>query len=549
MSQQSKPIKKESKPRKVYSFKAELSPDSIVTVESWLVALEEVWNHANKLMDTKRLILSIRHNQDSPSDTATWQDSVSDTISKMRAKKWWPEDSFQQVIPTTIRDGLLDTLKKSWKRYYDDRKKGAATGKPKFKGEKRPVKTLITLNGQATVKVSPCKENSKNAWVKFPGMEPFRIKGYYKRFEGGLEYGKVALTKDGGEYFIQFTATFTPADVLRNPTKKVGVDPGIKAVVATSEGQVIKPRRKLENLKKRIKRLSRKLARQQKGSTGSAKTKSSMNRVHAKVRRQRKGFNAKLADWLGRFDIAFEGSRLRDMSRRAKPKLREDGNGYERNNAKAKSGLNRELLDNGLGQVRQLTEARCKSRGRDFVKTSDGDVRYSSQRCHCCGDRGKRISQSVFTCLNSDCQLFQVRQHADVNGAKNHVKAGYNIPIGIYPSAMGKVMPVESGATLAGQPGSQSTVAALLEASETTPEASKEKSLQALGSAKDHTKPIQLKALKHKASGDLPTTGGACVPSRKGFTGLQPIKPKAPPRKGRAPCKSGSGPLQLGLFD
>jgi transposase len=510
MSQVKLTKSKDTRPVKVYSFKAELSAEQLATVQVWLIALEEVWNAANAALDTKRLISSIRHRQSEPSPTATWEDTTADLLSKIRAKKWWPEDSIQQVVPTTLRDGLIDTLKKSWKKYYDDRKKGVMTGRPKMKGVKRPVSSLLTLNGAKEVKVV---ESGPNAYVTFPGLGSFKIKGYHKRFHGGLDYGKVALVQDGNDWFIQFSARHTPANSPTAQPRIVGVDPGIKAVVATSDGHVIQPRRKDAKLRQRMKRLQRKLARQQRGSKSSEATKAAIRGIHAKVRRRRKGFNAKLADWLGRFDIAFEGSRLRDMSRRAKPKPREDGKGWERNNAKAKSGLNRELLDNGLGQIRQLTEDRCKSRGKRFVKTAEADVRYSSRRCHCCGELGKRSTQEKFVCLNRGCRLHGIIQHADVNAAKNHAKAGYSIPSGIYPSAMGKVMGAESGATLAGQPGLQPT-AATLEASKTTPLPSDGQSLQGSESVKDDATTPSGETFTSKAKRRTSAKNPTCKPPK-----------------------------------
>lgn len=518
MSQQNYSIKiKDDRPAKVYSFKAELSAEQVGTLQMWLIALEEVWNIANAAKDTQRLILHIRKQHGGEvAPSAIWQDDVNDLLSAIRAKKWWPEDSIQRSIPTEIRAGLIDTLKKAWGKYYDDRKKGILTGRPKPKSSKRPVQSLINLNGKTTVKVSHLSEH--NALVSFRGLEPFKVKGYYKRFPGGLEYGKVALVQDGGEWFIQFTARYTPAEVVRPVARQMGVDPGIKAVVATSEGQVIKPRRNPIKLRQRLKRLQRKQARQQKGSASSQKTRAAINRVHAKIRRQRKGFNVKLADWLGRFDVAFEGSRLGNMTRRAKPKHREDGKGYERNGAKAKSGLNRELLDNGLGQVRQLTEVRCKSRRHKFVKTAQKDVSYSSQRCHCCAELGVRPSQEKFVCLNRDCRLYGTVQHADVNAAKNHAIAGFNLPREATSVQLGEVMPVESGATSAGQPGGRSKVALLPEASSTTPEPCNGQP-QGSMSVKDTPLPFGAETQTIKATQPLTSRNLPCTMRSKGSEG------------------------------
>jgi putative transposase len=530
MSQPKISKSKDNRPLKVYSFKAELSAEQIATITRWLNGLNRQFNEGlsalteAEQLDWREEAWAERSGQ-FPSMAVRWRCSKAGLYSLVgvgvrtrkrdgakycvlaeRRGKPLPDKSMAKEgriaqlrayavdcrseknyshavvspVPSIYRDGCIDTLKKAWKVYKDPK---LPARRPQFKKQDRPVKSLINLNGKTTISVD---QVGNNAWVKMPGLAPFKIKGYFKRFPCGLEYGKVALVQDGGEWFVQFSVRYTPSQVDRPNARRVGVDPGVKAVVATSDGHVIQPRRKPLKLRQRLKRLQRKQARQQKGSKSLLKTKAAIALIHARCRRQRKAFNAKIADWLGRFDVAFEGSRLGNMSRAAKPKPRPDGKGYERNGAKAKSGLNRELLDNGLGQIRQLTEARCKSRGHEFVKTADGDVRYSSRRCHCCGEMGKRISQEKFFCLNRGCRLHGVAQHADVNAAKNHAIAGYNLPREATPVQLGEVMPVESGATPAGQPGGRSRVAAPSKTSSTTPEPSKGQPLQGFDVCKGH---------------------------------------------------------------
>lgn len=552
---QLKLTKKDTRPVKVYSFKAELSAVQVVTVQAWLNGLNRLYNEGlSALIASEQVEWREKFAPDLGSQFPSMPVKLRKVAGRWKAvgvgvktnrrtgfkycpiAEWvdrpLPDKSLAKGtrsaqlkaysidcrsacnyhhpildgMPSELRDGCIHVLQNAWKDYKDAKLR---RGRPKFKSKNHPVSSLFIRNGKERVKVS---ESGPNAYVTFPGLGSFKIKGYHKRFCGGLEYGKVALVQDGNDWFIQFSARYTPVETPSAQARIVGVDPGIKAVVATSDGHVIQPRRKDAKLRQRMKRLQRKLARQERGSKSSEKTTARIRGIHAKVRRNRKGFNAKLADWLGRFNVAFEGSRLRDMSKRAKPKLKEDGTGWERNTAKAKSGLNRELLDNGLGQIRQLTEARCKSRGKEFVKTAEADVRYSSRRCHCCGELGKRSTQEKFVCLNRDCRLHGIIQHADVNAAKNHAKAGYRIPSGIYPSTMGEVMGAESGATLAGQPGLQPT--AMPEASKTTPLPSDGQPSQGSESVKDDATPPLGEAFTSKATRRTGRKNPACKPSK-----------------------------------
>lgn len=44
---------------------------------------------------------------------------------------------------------------------------------------------------------------------------------------------------------------------------------------------------------------------------------------------------------------------------------------------------------------------------------------YTSQTCSCCGNRGERISQSIFKCLCPECSEYEKEVNADYNAARN----------------------------------------------------------------------------------------------------------------------------------
>jgi putative transposase len=88
------------------------------------------------------------------------------------------------------------------------------------------------------------------------------------------------------------------------------------------------------------------------------------------------------------------------------------------NGAAAKAGLNRSIHDAGWGTLLSLLSYKAESAGRMVVTI---DPRYTGQTCHECGhvDAGNRVTQAVFT-----CQCCGHRNHADVNAARNILRAG-----------------------------------------------------------------------------------------------------------------------------
>jgi putative transposase len=105
------------------------------------------------------------------------------------------------------------------------------------------------------------------------------------------------------------------------------------------------------------------------------------------------------------------------MTRRPRP--RPDGSaGHQPNGAAAKAGLNKSIHDAGWGIFLRVLFAKAESAGRKVIAV---DPRHSSQRCAECGHTtaGNRVTQAEFRCLACGH-----RAHADVNAARNILRAG-----------------------------------------------------------------------------------------------------------------------------
>ena len=106
--------------------------------------------------------------------------------------------------------------------------------------------------------------------------------------------------------------------------------------------------------------------------------------------------------------VYVEKLNIRGMSASAK--------GTEENpgiNVRAKSGLNKSILDQGWFEFRRQLDYKLGWMGGRLEQV---DARHTSQRCSCCGhtEKGNRRSQAEFECLSCG-----TTQHADINAAKN----------------------------------------------------------------------------------------------------------------------------------
>ena len=111
--------------------------------------------------------------------------------------------------------------------------------------------------------------------------------------------------------------------------------------------------------------------------------------------------------------IFIEDLKVSNMSKSAKGTTEEPGG-----NVRAKSGLNKSILDQGWHTFRQQLEYKSAWQGGIVVAIAP---RYTSQTCSRCGHCAKesRQSQSEYLCVSCGYEA-----NADVNAARNILAAG-----------------------------------------------------------------------------------------------------------------------------
>jgi putative transposase len=116
--------------------------------------------------------------------------------------------------------------------------------------------------------------------------------------------------------------------------------------------------------------------------------------------------------------IAVEALSISGMTRRPAP--RPDGNGgHQRNGAAAKAGLNKSVLDAGLGEFRRQLEYKTERYGRTLLVIDRWFP--SSKTCSACGHLLQELSLKT---RHWSCPSCGTRHDRDVNAAKNILAAG-----------------------------------------------------------------------------------------------------------------------------
>jgi transposase len=257
------------------------------------------------------------------------------------------------------------------------------------------------------------KLNRRWAQVKVPGCGWVR----FRLTRGELPAAKTfRVTFRNGQWHIAFAVI--PEPITAPGTGEViGIDRGVTITAALSDGHMLNCPQLTVRERAQIRKHQRRAARAPKGSERKTAEYAKAARLKAREANRRKDWCEKTSTMLARtYDLVrFEKLNIKTMTAKAKAKPDPGQPGqYLKNGRAAKAGLNRSILAQGWGLLRQRTEHKAPGRVEDVPAP------YTSLRCSACGwiDKNSRKSQAEFVC--SSCGF---TCNADTNASTN-VAAG-----------------------------------------------------------------------------------------------------------------------------
>ena len=232
------------------------------------------------------------------------------------------------------------------------------------------------------------------------------------------ELRNITISQSANYWYISFQVELEQVDAISQSMTAIGIDVGIEKFAALSDGKLIEPVSAFKKWQSRLAKKQKQLAKKQKQSQNFKKQVFRIQKVHRKIAEIRRDFLHKTSTQLSKNHalIVVEDLKITNMSRSAKGTVEEPGV-----NVKAKSGLNRSILDQGFAEFKRQLEYKQTWSGGLFIKVNP---KYTSQRCSACSHTHKdnRINRSRFVCQN--CQY---SDHADINAAKNILAAGHAV--------------------------------------------------------------------------------------------------------------------------
>ena len=219
----------------------------------------------------------------------------------------------------------------------------------------------------------------------------------HRPLEGHVKTATVRKTA-AGKWFVCFSCEVEP-EPLPKSSGAVGVDVGLKDIIATSDGESVSAPKFLRKEEKELARTQRRPSEAPQGSRERAKRRKIVAKVHERIKNKRTNFahqqSRKLVNRYG--FVAAEDLSVKRMTK---------------NRCRSKS-----IADAAWTDLIEKLSYKAEWAGREFVKICPA---YTTQDCSCCGQRQVMpLDKRVYDCPNCGLSLDR-----DTNAARNIKRLG-----------------------------------------------------------------------------------------------------------------------------
>jgi putative transposase len=259
------------------------------------------------------------------------------------------------------------------------------------------------------------KLDQPNSRIFLPKLGWLRYRNS-RAVEGDLRNVTVSIT--GGKYFVSIQTRREVPQPVHPSSSAVGIDVGITQFATLSDGTVIEPLNTFKKHQDRLKRYQRVMARKLKFSNNWKKANAKVSRIHIRIGNARRDFLHKASTSISKNHavVFIEDLQVRNMSKSAAGTIEQPGK-----NVRAKSGLNRSILDQGWGDFRRQLSYKLAWAGGILIAVP---AHHTSQTCPACGhvSADNRLTQAQFACVECGYE-----NNADLVGAMNILERGYRL--------------------------------------------------------------------------------------------------------------------------
>ncbi|TAK08386.1 MAG: transposase [Candidatus Manganitrophaceae bacterium] len=226
----------------------------------------------------------------------------------------------------------------------------------------------------------------------------------------------VTVSQSGGKWYVSIQTEREVPEPVHPSRSIVGIDVGVARFATLSDGVVFTPRNSFKRHERALAKVQRAMSRKRKFSNNWKKAKTKVTKLHQKIANVRRDFLHKTSHEICKNHaiIVIEDLQVRNMSKSAAGTKEKPGR-----NVRAKSGLNKSILDQGWFEFRRQLEYKQAWRGGQVIAVPPQNT---SRTCPVCGHIAKenRKDQARFKCVRCGFE-----GNADVVGAMNILRAGH----------------------------------------------------------------------------------------------------------------------------
>ena len=306
----------------------------------------------------------------------------------------WLKESPSQPLQQTLKD-----LERAYKNFFAKR-----ADFPRFKKK-----------GQSDSFRYPqgCKLDQSNNRIFLPKLGWVR----YRNSREALGTVKnVTVSSKQGKWFVSIQTEREVETPVHPSTSIVGIDMGIVRFATLSDGSYFAPLNSFKHQEQALVKAQRAMSRKQKFSNNWKKAKANVQKIHAHIGNARRDYLHKATTTISKNHamVCIEDLQVRNMSKSAAGTTETPGK-----NVRAKSGLNKAILDQGWYEFRRQLDYKLAWNGGQLVAVPP---RNTSRTCPCCDHVAKenRLSQARFECVACGFE-----ENADLVGAINVLRAGH----------------------------------------------------------------------------------------------------------------------------
>ena len=308
----------------------------------------------------------------------------------------WLKDTPSQPLQQSLKD-----LERGYKNFFQKR-----AAFPRFK-KRGPNDAFRYPQGVKLDQTNNCIALPKLGWIRYRNSR--EVIGEVKN---------VTVIQSCGKWYVSIQTEYEVPEQVHKAASMVGLDAGVTKLATLSDGTVYQPVNSFKASQRKLAMLQRQLSRKVKFSASWQKQKKKIQRLHSHIANIRRDYLHKVTSEISKNHamIVIEDLKVCNISKSAKGTAERPGR-----NIRAKSGLNRSILDQGWYEMRRQLEYKQLWRGGQVLAIPPA---YTSQRCACCGHTAKenRQTQSKFV-----CQVCGYTENADINGARNILAAGHAV--------------------------------------------------------------------------------------------------------------------------